>query len=491
MITTDSRPIGRNQSARAVFLYCLVLAGCATTTETPPSSENLIEGTSQATKELPNFSDSSTFPYGETLEKQLTWTFVQAQRLVENKTETDLSHVTIRIAEEEEIQKAVSQVTKKLVFEQFDKQDYAEFFLKKIITDQQGTYAALYVDGKRSVLVNRSLMRAYINTLGNESDRYPALLALLVHELVHAADDVNYGIHKDGSLSFKASFTQSATFEGHAQFVTRQICTEHDCLSGMQALENFMFETTQLPDPVAQSAQAISRNVLEYSYIEGERFLTELSQRENGQELIARVLNNPPADPVQILVPETYPDLTREKINAQLYDTLNDFDHSWSKSPWKLVETSPIKGIDVRNDPNRRVAAVEGFTELIVAMTGAQLYNQNELNIAPIDIMLIKAESRSTAKLFAESFVNRFANSIATTANAGVDIERFENIGPHGYAIYVVSGEKLNDKPQRNATAVGLLDDYVVQISATVNLGETLLESYVNGVMSGVSTLTR
>lgn len=479
-------PFGSPKRILRTSLLCitLLLSACLPSTSTQLQHPMVTAATDLSLQ----YPDASQFPLNGDISAQLLWTFDEAKKLVESSTETNLQHVDIRIVDEGDIQKEVTRVTEKLVREQFDRLDYAQFFLQKIVADQQGTYAALYIDGERNVLVNRSLMQAYINSLAQARDIYPALLALLIHELVHAADDVNYGIHKNRKLNFKTSFTQSATFEGHAQFVTRKICLIHNCLVGMQALERFMFETTQMPDPVAQSVQAISRNVLEYSYIEGERFLTELSKRKDGEKLIAEVLTNPPEDPVQILVPESYPNTQRERANKQLFATLGDFEHEWTRAPWKLVETSPIKGIDVRDAPERRVAAIEGFTQLITAMTGAQLYNQDKKFLEPIDIMLIKAENKSTARLFAESFVNRAANTIALeTGDASVDIKRAENIGTAAYSIYLVSSMLSDDHMRRSAVAIGLWNDYVVQISARIIGTDTVLQGYVYGVMHNFS----
>lgn len=439
----------------------------------------------------PSVALQGAYPLTGTLDEQLIWTFEHGRNLVELETGLDLNHVTIKVADEKEILFEVTRVTEKLVSEQFDDSQYAELFLQKIVGDQRGTYAALYVDEHQQVLISRSLLKAYVDSISDPAKVYPALLALLVHELVHAADDVKYGIHKNRVLSFKASFTQSAAFEGHAQFLTRTICTKNNCLQGMDALETFMFETTQVSDPVAQSVQAISRNVLEYSYIEGERFLTELSKRKNGNELIDRVLRTPPDDPVQILVPNTYPDIARENRNNQLFTTLLPDDHIWSTSPWKLIETSPIKGIDVRNDPARRTAAIEGFTELIVSMTGAQLYNQSNFEIAPIDIMLIEAENPATAKLFAESFVNRSANSISgSLGSSAVQIDRFESQGLSKYSLFQVSS-KYGGKDAHPASAIGLVGQYVVQITASMNPQDRTLESYARKVISSVSAASR
>ncbi len=340
--------------------------------------------------------------------------FAAAKELVEQHTKTDLSAVQLTLASNRTIQDEVRYETRRLVSSQFHNSVYAEKFLQRMVDDQASSYAALYTDRGNRVMVSRPLLSTYLSmTEQAKAQLAPAVAALLIHELVHAADDVRYNIHKNRVMNFKISFTQSAAFEGHAQLVTREICTLHDCLEGMRSLERFMFAPVDTSDPVAQSVQAISRNVLEYSYIEGERFLTALQQRPDGEQLIDQVLRNPPADPIQILVPETYPDTDREARNNRLRNAIHNAGHPWTLSPWTIIETSPIKGINVRDQPERRSAAIEGFTRLIVAMESAQIYKQSELSLAPVDLTLIEADSADTANMFAESFRQHVAQSTA------------------------------------------------------------------------------
>ncbi len=333
--------------------------------------------------------------------------FELARGWVEQETNTNLRHVTLSLTSDRVIQKQVRHETHKLIHGQFDNHHFAERFLNSIVGDQTGGYAALYVSDEKHILVSEPLLGAFVNSVTNDLPlRRNAVLSLLIHELAHAADDIVYGIHENRALSLKSSFTLSATFEGHAQLLTRRICAAQGCLDGMGSLETFMFNAGG-SGPVAQGVQAVSRNMLEYSYIEGERFLTQLAKRPNGEQLIHQVMTTPPEDPIQILVPETYPDVSREFRNERLVQALKGARHSWSQYPWKMVETSPIKGINVRHSPERRVAAVEGFTRLIRSMVGAQLYDQTAHTIDPIDLMIIETDGLDTARLFTESFLNQ------------------------------------------------------------------------------------
>jgi len=229
------------------------------------------------------------------------------------------------------------------------------------------------------------------------------MLALFTHELVHAADDVRFNIQKRRTLSFRASFAQSATFEGHAQWLTRKICQQHACLTGLKAIDEFMFGREEEREQSLPAVQAIRRNVLEYSYVEGENFIAALAERPSGDALIEQLLNSPPEDPIQILAPLSYPDHARESRNQVLIKAVREADHPWARGSWNAVESSPLKGVNLRQNPTRRQAAVDGFTRLMSAIVAMQLYDESDVEQAPKELTLIHAKNPATAQLFAQS----------------------------------------------------------------------------------------
>ena len=375
----------------------LLLAACQSVSDGDKAGEQLAIAQHPEVVPSAGLHSNSTTSWFDSIQS----VYNDARTLVEDKTGTDLSEVRLSIVSDEVINDEVSLETKRLVKSQFSNPEFSDNFLSMVMKGQAGTYAALYTSRQKAILISTSMLKHYEKSLpANPSLRRSALLTLLIHELVHAADDQRYAIHENRSLNFRASFAQSATFEGHAQWVTRQICAVQNCLDGLDALDTFMFNRTNPPNQLTQTVQAISRNVLEYSYVEGERFIDQLSKRENGDVLIDQLLRNPPQDPIEILAPEKFPNTTREARNQKLLFASKNIDHSWTSGSWAAVESSPLKGVNLRADPNRREAAVDGFTRLIEAMVAVQLYDQNNPDDAPRDITLIQAESDKTAKLF-------------------------------------------------------------------------------------------
>lgn len=414
--------------------------------------------------------------------------FVHARTLVEQQTGMDLSDVNLNIATDRTITAEVSHETERLIHSQFNNRRFANHFLDSVMDGQKGTYAALYATRKGEVMVSQPLMQNYQRSLPNDpSIQQSAILALLIHELVHAADDKRYRIHENRDLNFRASFAQSAAFEGHAQWMTRKICSQANCLSGLEALDEFMFGRSNPPNQLTQSVQAISRNVLEYSYVEGERFIASLAQRVNGAKLIDQLLTNPPQDPIQILDPASFPNTQREQRNQQLLSASTNLNHPWLSSPWTSVQTSPLKGVNLRTDPARRNAAVDGFTRLITSMVALQLYNQSEPGFSPIELTVLRTESTATAKLFAKTLHEN-------TRVKGAQLERADELvkvaGRNAEPAMLYMTREARENGFTYYTLVGVSGTHVVQISG-LGRNEVLFVDYTDQLLTKLTSTQR
>jgi len=398
--------------------------------------------------------------------------FAQARQLVANETGIALDHITLDVVADIQIADEVARETERLVDRQFSSQSFANHFLGEVMENQSGTYAALFSHRTHQVLISRDLLTSYrVSLRRQKTPEQPAILALLIHELVHAADDERYAIHDNRTLSFRASFAQSAVFEGHAQWLTRKICQQHNCETGLQALDHFMFGSPKARNQLTQPVQAISRNVLEYSYVEGERFISMLAEQQGGDKLLQQLLQNPPADPVQILDPLSFPDTAREQRNKKLLDASRSVNHPWQQTPWAAIETSPLKGVNLRADPSRRKAAVDGFTRLMKAMVALQIYDQSNPDTTPVEITLLTAESADTARLFAETLHEN-------TLDTEVFAQRWEiPLVSNGHApARLFFSRNVSDASEFH-TIVAVTADHVIQISAQ-NRDSALMADY-------------
>jgi hypothetical protein len=456
-----------------------------------PDASTVVIATSDTSKNAPITAPVTT----PVTEKSTDWherlvpMFFRARNLVEAHTGQNLRSVNLRITNNANITKEVTHETKRLVNNQFNNPRFAEHFLNQVMGGQAGTYAALYATRNSEVMISEPLLASYQARLPNDKQTQDAaILALLIHELVHAADDKKYGIHENRKLNFRASFAQSAAFEGHAQWVTRKICAIENCSSGLTSLDNFMFGTSNPPNMLTQPVQAISRNVLEYSYVEGERFVTDIANRPNGEALLQRLLSNPPQDPIQILDPASFPNTDREQRNQRLLAASTKIDHPWLHSPWVSVETSPLKGVNLRADPARRDAAVDGFTRLITAMVAVQLYDQSSPTDSPIEVTLIDAESANTADLFAQTLHQN--TQVAQNALQPDSFTTKVSAAPSLPDAHIYVSKKRGENNQPFFTTVGVSDRYVVQLSGFAK-SQNLFLDYTNKVLTKLTQTSR
>lgn len=473
----------------SAVLALIVLAGCQTSTEPRSKPQNLLAPAQSQPLVIKKYEQSNNADWANWRERMQPL-FSQARSLVERETGVDLSDVKLNIANDRSITAEVSHETKRLVNSQFNNRNFANKFLDSVMSGQKGTYAALYATRTGEVMVSQPLMQSYQRSLPNEGEvQESAILALLIHELVHAADDKRYRIHENRDLNFRASFAQSAAFEGHAQWVTRNICGKANCLSGLEALDEFMFGRRNPPNKLTQPVQAISRNVLEYSYVEGERFITNLAQRPNGAKLINDLLSNPPQDPIQILDPASYPNTEREQRNQQLLSASKSLNHPWLDSPWTSVQTSPLKGVNLRTDPTRRNAAVDGFTRLITSMVAMQLYNQSEPSFAPIELTVLKTESVATAKLFGKTLHENTRLKGAHLQRADDLVKVANNAGSLEPALLYMTKE-ASENGLTYYTLIGVSGLHVVQISG-LGENEGLFVDYIDQLLVKLSAIHR
>jgi len=369
-----SKSLTRIVSISLLIGASVALSGCQTQIITPAPV------TTTSANDSFNSVDSFNAMDGNTLQAALTPLFNRARSAVQLETRSDLSHVSFAVVPNREIEREVAAETGRLTHSQFPDNQFADNFLTNIMEGQAGTYAARYSTTTQQVMVSDSLLRSYVNSVGNDALAIKhALNALLIHELVHAADDSRYGINRNRHLNFRASFAQSAVYEGHAQYVTRRICQRAGCSQGLNSLDQFMFGDQTQPNQLTQPVQAV---------------------------LVSSALDSPPIDPIQILDPLSFPNQTRKRLNQRLLEASSGIQHRWVTNPWIRVETSPLKGVNLRADPARRTAAVDGFTRLIRGMVALQHYDQSAFNRSPIEVTLMAAEGTQTADMFAQSLSN-------------------------------------------------------------------------------------
>ena len=352
--------------------------------------------------------------------------FERARTLVEAASGTDLSPVTLRLASDAAILAEVSLETRRLVRGQLGDGPLAERLLESLVRGQIGTYAALYAGRHRTVLVSRTVLSSYLDSLpGGTAPRDEALLVLMLHELVHAADDIRHDIHADRALDFRASFAQSAVYEGHAQWLTREICRREGCLGGLDALDAFMFDDAGVAHAArAGGGRGASGNAAPHRggtaghrpspldrkparvLLRRGRAVRDGSGRAGGRggpraATARRPAARSAADPRSGQLPGRRARAPQPPAARRGRERRSPLDRRAGRA--RRGGDLAAQGVDLRDDPARRAAAVDGFTRLVTAMVAVQFHDPDERARPPIEVTLMRTDRPDTARLFADT----------------------------------------------------------------------------------------
>ncbi len=152
-------------------------------------------------------------------------------------------------------------------------------------------------------------------------------LAVVVHECVHAADDLRYDwpktlatrSTKDELLAF------NAVLEGHAQHVARRVCQAKGWTEGFETLTRSIGKVPDTGDETRSFLLRIAIADLAAAYYDGERFFDVLLEK-GGPGEVDRAFREPPLDTEVILRPEWFLDpASRPRVEKDLEGALRHF----------------------------------------------------------------------------------------------------------------------------------------------------------------------
>lgn len=136
----------------------------------------------------------------------------------------------------------------------------------------------------------------------------------------------------------------------------------------------------------------------------------------------------------------------------------------------------------MRSDPDRRQAAVDGFTRLIEAMVSIQFYDPLSFDELPVEATVLKAESARTASLFATMLHGNTQQSGALSDDESLSIGTHTGgagtIRPPQMHIY----RTVIDAGLSYRTVIAVAGQHVIQVSANTR-HQSLLDDYAMQVM--------
>lgn len=258
--------------------------------------------------------------------------------------------VQARIAKRSEIARVLREENLVLMEAQLGDAEAADTSARMFGWTASENLLAKYAFEKREVLVNPQVFETSAVLYDDDAINSEEFLrAVLVHELVHAADDARYSFSTvlQGLDNAPAISAYSAVFEGHAQFVARAICEAHGWQVGFELFTGMI---GYLPEELLEDLDTLTALTLRASasdartsYHSGERFIAAL-YTSGGEEAVARAFSAPPATLESVLNPEWFLDpASRPASGFDMDAGLDRFRGLNRREGWLNIRNSILK----------------------------------------------------------------------------------------------------------------------------------------------------
>jgi hypothetical protein len=246
--------------------------------------------------------------------------------------------------------------------------DQAKALSQKVAENLVSGILGKYVLAERAVLVLPGNIDRTARGAGLDAkEKEDLLLYVLVHEYVHAAQDLRHGVFRrlETVRNAEAMMVFGAVCEGHAEFVSRRVAAKAGLSEKVQALA----VKSSAGMPVHDARQSVAAGVQEafhLQYVQGRAFFAHLHERGGDAAVAAALGDRWPADTGVILHPERFFaaaggdgadwDRAVEGLEALL--------DGWEISKGPLGEGFLRTGMSMYGFPKERVdAALAGFVD--------------------------------------------------------------------------------------------------------------------------------
>ena len=263
---------------------------------------------------------------------------------------------------------------------------------------------AIYDPYFKRIVINQPVFQHFLDSMQSRGiSKRKAAMTVLIHEMVHAADDIEYDLtamtkrHRGDKLGARM------VSEGHAELQTESICVKGDCLEAFYTAHKLyareLLNHTQGSTPTFNSSSA-------FVYMQGLRFLKSLERKDPTGELVKLALKNPPGDALEFFDAANFPDRVRADRRARLYDILETVELTM---PGQATGV-PEQIFDLFALPQDRIGRdnyIQQQRERILASASMKYYYQLDQNrFTSVKIDLYETASAGTAKALAEQLID-------------------------------------------------------------------------------------
>lgn len=374
------------QRLLAILVLVVGTTGLLACTTAPRVAQTSIKATSHHVTNQP----ATDYPEIE------QW-FSEVREIVSNDSGIDLSFVQASVVAKDEIRRQAKHSLLGVLSHDIRNHEFAESLVENMLSAQTASVLAIYSPHDKKILMHRDNLDHYLQSQGSLLSRKASIQALLIHELIHAADDVRFEAFDQYGVSYQEVFAKSTIVEGHAQWHTRRLCRIAGCSNAFASLNEYMFDTDTADDPALRYIQNRNFKNLEFVYSEGERFIDQLMKRPEGKQLITLAFEQPPRDSIQIIDPDSFPNRQRESRNLALSTAIRKSVKPWSENQKGLLRRNVLAAAAFSVNPESRAPIVDFYTSKILAAAKHEYYDRaNDVPI-PISVIALQTDNATTA----------------------------------------------------------------------------------------------
>lgn len=322
----------------------------------------------------------------------------QARNLVEKHRGVDLSNVTVSSAAGQGMLHVLFDLNRRQTNPNTPDYLKDQAFHKAAVLTATSTQA-IYDPYRNNIVINLPVFERFLDTMAKKGvSKREAALTVLIHEMIHAADDIQYNLVELSRRHRGDKLGAIMVREGHAELQTEYICARAGCLKAFFTAHE-IYTSYVLNDTASATPAFVNSDA--FVYIHGLQFLKSLERKDPTGSLVNQALRHPPGEALEFFDAASYPDLPRADRRASLYDLLETVELTLPGQATRVP--NPVANLaDLPNDRSERQEYIARQRTRTLASAGMSYYYM----LDPQRFTSVKVELIETAN-------NTVANDIA------------------------------------------------------------------------------
>ncbi|OED42757.1 hypothetical protein AB833_05320 [Chromatiales bacterium (ex Bugula neritina AB1)] len=321
--------------------------------------------------------------------------FNEARAVVEKERDVDLESVHLSTVTSREMLFVLSDIYGKKLDPHMTADMRIRVFADRAFAEV-GFLQAVYDPFAKRIVVNQENLSRFIGDLTHQGlEARNAALTVLIHELIHAADDQEYDLVAIENRHPGDTLGVYMMAEGHAELQTENLCKLAGCSA---AYNRARMQSFDLDNPDPQQLNAARENNMMLLYGQSQRFLKELSSRDSDGRLLEQALRHPPGNALQFFDIDSFPDQPRAESRKTIYNVLDAVNLSSSGQPMLQFAASPYNDSNLPIEFGERERYVKEELNSIVAAGRMVYIDQHDRDTTGLAIRVYEASGPDSAK---------------------------------------------------------------------------------------------